>query len=112
MSKTNAGTGEASDRTERFFFQVGFQRCGTTAIATFFERCGIPAVHCDEGRLAKRMRVNIEAGARPLAGYDERYRAFTNMNWSAADDYYDAFKPYGGGGALSGHSRARRASPQ
>ena len=97
MSKTNAGTGEASDRTERFFFQVGFQRCGTTAIAAFFERCGIPAVHCDEGRLAKRMRVNIEAGTRPLAGYDERYRAFTSMNWSAADDYYDAFKHYGGG---------------
>ena len=96
MSKTNAGTGEASDRTEQFFFQVGFQRCGTTALAAFFERCGIPAVHCDEGRLAKRMRVNIEAGARPLAGYDERYRAFTNMNWSAADDYYDAFKDYGG----------------
>ena len=97
MSKTNAGSGEASDRTERFFLQVGFQRCGTTAIAAFFERCGIPAVHCDEGRLAKRMQVNIEAGARPLAGYDERYRAFTNMNWSAADDYYDAFKHYGGG---------------
>ena len=95
MSKTNAGTGEASDRTERFFFQVGFQRCGTTALAAFFERCWIPAVHYDEGRPAKRMRVSIEAGARPLGGYDERYRAFTNMNWSAADDYYDAFKHYG-----------------
>ena len=77
------------------YFQIGFQRCGTTALAAFFNRCGIPCVHHDRGRLAQRMRVNLAAGARPLAGYDERYRAFTNMNLNAARDYFDAFKHYG-----------------
>ena len=76
------------------YFQIGFQRCGTTSIALFFDRCGIPCVHYDEGRLAKRMRVNLAAGARPLEGYDERYLAFANMDWNAADDYYDGFKQY------------------
>lgn len=75
-------------------FQVGMQRCGTTAIALFLERCGIPSVHYDEGRLAKRIRVNIARGDLPLAGYDNRYRAFCNMNWNAADDYCDAFKEF------------------
>ena len=86
--------GEAGAGEETRYFQIGFQRCGTTSISLFLNRCGIPCVHYDEGRLAKRMRVNLEAGERPLAGYDDRYRAFTNMNWSAADDYYDAFKQY------------------
>ena len=77
------------------FFQIGMQRCGTTSIALFLERCGIPCVHYDEGRLAKRIRVNLAAGGRPLAGYDERYLAFTNMDWNAADDYFDGFKHFG-----------------
>ncbi|MXZ82057.1 MAG: hypothetical protein F4Z15_12065 [Gammaproteobacteria bacterium] len=75
-------------------FQIGMQRCGTTSIALFLNRCGIPCIHYDEGRLAKRIRVNLAAGDRPLAGYDERYLAFANMNWNAADDYCDAFKEY------------------
>ena len=77
------------------YFQIGFQRCGTTSIALFFNRCGIPCVDYDEGRLAKRMRVNLEAGARPLEGYEDRYLAFTDLNWNAPDDYYDAFKHFG-----------------
>lgn len=36
------------------YFQIGFQRCGTTSIALFLNRCGLPCVHYDEGRLAKR----------------------------------------------------------
>ena len=76
------------------YFQIGFQRCGTTALAAFFNRCGISCVHHDQGRLARRMRDNLAAGARPLEGY-EHYRAFTNMNLNEPDDYFDAFKHYG-----------------
>ncbi len=89
---TGRGNGDAMDGP--FVFQVGMQRCGTTAIALFLARCGIPCIHYDEGRLAKRIRVNLARGDRPLAGYDHRYRAFCNMNWNAADDFCDAFKAF------------------
>ena len=77
------------------YFQIGFQRCGTTSIAAFFNRCGIPCVHHDHGRLARRMRINLAADRAPLAGYDDRYLAFANMILTEADDYFDAFKHYG-----------------
>ena len=59
------------------YFQIGFRKCGTTTLWDFFNRNGIPAVHWDEGDLARRMRDNLEAGRRVLDGYDERYAAFT-----------------------------------
>lgn len=83
----------APDAPDRFF-QIGFSKCGTTAIWAFLNRCGIPCVHYDRGRLARRMRDNLAAGRRPLEGYDHRYRAFTNMNHNEPDDYFDAFKEY------------------
>ena len=92
-SAAPAGEGAVPDGRTRIF-QIGMQRCGTTAIALFLERCGIPCIHYDEGRLAKRIRVNLAAGDHPLAGYDERYLAFANMNRNAADDYCDAFKEH------------------
>ena len=76
------------------FFQIGFSKCGTTAIAEFFNRCGIPCVHYDRGRLALRMRENLAARRPPLEGYDHRYRAFTNMDLNAPDDFFDAFREY------------------
>ena len=75
------------------FFQIGFKRCGTSAIAFFFNRSGIPAVHHDRGRLARRMRENLSATRPPLLGY-EQYRAFTNMDYFAKRDFYDGFKQY------------------
>ena len=75
------------------FFQIGFRRCGTSALAAFFNRAGIPCVHHDGGRLARRMRDNLARGARPLEGY-ERYRAFTNMDYIAEDDWFDGFRQY------------------
>ena len=89
--ETNARPDPAPAHGDLRYFQVGFQRCGTTALAAFFNRCGIACVHYDRGRLARRMRDNLAAGARPLEGY-EHYRAFTNMNLNAPDDYFDAFR--------------------
>lgn len=73
------------------FFQIGFRRCGTTALAAFFNRCGIPCVHHDKGRLARRMRDNLAAGRAPLDGYDRRYAAFTNMDFQTPTDHFDGF---------------------
>ena len=75
------------------FFQIGFHRCGTTSLATFFNRCGIACVHNDKGRLALRMRENIARGARPLEGY-EHYRAFADMVYIGAEDWYDGFRRF------------------
>ena len=78
---------------DSLFFQIGFNRCGTTAIAYFFKRCGIPAVHYDRGRLALRMRENLAAGRDPIDGY-EQYRVITNMDYFAERDFYDGSKDF------------------
>ena len=77
------------------FFQIGFKRCGTTAVALFFNRCGIPCVHHDKGRLARRMRDNLAAGRAPLDGYDRRYAAFTNIDFQTPTDHFDGFRHFG-----------------
>ena len=74
-------------------FQVGFRKCGTTALAAFLDRCGIPCIHHDGCRLAIRMRENLARGARPLDGY-EHYRAFANMDLVEADDVFDGFREH------------------
>ena len=76
------------------FFQIGFRRCGTTALAAFFNRCGIPCVHHDKGRLARRMRDNLAAGRAPLDGYDHRYAAFTNIDFQTPTDHFDGFRHF------------------
>ena len=70
------------------YFQIGFRRCGTTALAAFFNRCGIPCVHHDGGRLARRMRDNLKAGRAPLDGYDRRYAAVTNIDFQTPTDHF------------------------
>ena len=76
------------------FFQIGFRRCGTTALAAFFNRCAIPCVHHDGGRLARRMRDNLAAGRAPLDGYDRRYAAFTNIDFQTPTDHFDGFRQF------------------
>ena len=86
--------GGAPGGTGMRFFQIGFRRCGTTALAAFFTRCGIPCIHHDQGRLARRMRANLAAGRPPLEGYDDRYRAFTNMDFQTPEDHFDGFTQF------------------
>ena len=77
-----------------YYFQIGFNKCGTTSIAAFFNRSGIPCVHFDLGRLGMQMQRNLLDDLPLLTGYDDRYRAFTDMGYAAADDYFDGFKCY------------------
>ena len=81
-------TGRTASAAGPLIFQIGFHRCGTTALAAFFERCGLPCVHYDRGRLGRRLRENLAAGRPPLAGYEE-YRAFANMQYEDGADYFD-----------------------
>ena len=75
------------------YVQIGFKRCGTSSIAAFFNRSGIPAVHWDRGRLALTMRENMRVGRPILRGY-EQYSSFTDMEYVAADDCFEGFRHY------------------
>ena len=75
----------------RKIFQIGFQRCGTTAITRFFQRNGVAAIHYDGGRLGRRMARNLADGLPLISGY-ERYTVFTNMEYSERDHWFEGFR--------------------
>ena len=76
------------------YFQIGFMKCGTTSIAAFFNRNRIPCVHYDEGRLGRTMERNQLRGIPLLTGYDDRYQAFTNMEYFTARSDFAGYRLY------------------
>ena len=75
------------------YFQIGFKKCGTTSIAAFFDRSGIPAVHYDRGKLGRRMQLNFSQGLPLISGY-EQYDVITNMEYLSRTDWFDGFRHY------------------
>lgn len=63
----------------RKFFQIGYNRCGTTFIAGLFRMNGIPTVHWEEGALAEDIAYAKLAGRPPLQHWADRIVAFTDM---------------------------------
>ncbi|MBM3604378.1 MAG: hypothetical protein FJX25_06370 [Alphaproteobacteria bacterium] len=61
------------------FFQIGFNKCGTTFIAQLFDMNGIPAAHWLEGALAEDIAYARLTGRKPLERWAERTVAFTDM---------------------------------
>ncbi|TJZ92478.1 hypothetical protein FA743_06295 [Paracoccus gahaiensis] len=61
------------------FFQIGFNKCGTTFIARLFDMNGIPAAHWLEGALAEDIAYAKLAGRKPLARWADTVTAFTDM---------------------------------
>ncbi len=61
------------------FFQIGFNKCGTTFIARLFDLNRIPAAHWLEGALADDIAYARLTGARPLARWADSVTAFTDM---------------------------------
>ncbi len=61
------------------FFQIGFNKCGTTFIARLFDLNAIPAAHWLEGALADDIAYAKLTGARPLARWADSVTAFTDM---------------------------------
>lgn len=60
------------------FFQIGFNKCGTTYIARLFDMNGIPAAHWLEGALAEDIAFARLNGTKPLARWPDTV-AFTDM---------------------------------
>jgi len=62
-----------------FIFVIGFNKTATTSLHTFFSRNGLPSVHWDRGRLARRMVENCLDDRPILDGYDREFRVFSDM---------------------------------
>ncbi|RNF34640.1 glycosyl transferase family 90 [Paracoccus methylarcula] len=63
----------------RKFFQIGFNKCGTTFIARLFDMNNIPAVHWLEGDLAEDIAYSKLVGRPPLQRWAADTVAFTDM---------------------------------
>lgn len=62
-----------------YIFCIGYNKCGTSALHAFFEANGIASVHWDGGLLARTMLSNAVEGRKVFDGYDQDYRAFSDM---------------------------------
>ena len=71
------------------YFQIGFNKCGTTSLARFFNRNGIRCVHYDRGRLGRAMQRNLQEGRFILAGYED-YDAYAAMSYLTSSEDFDA----------------------
>lgn len=67
-------------------FAVGPNKCGTNSINQFLEANGIPAIHWDNGKLARRIVSNASAGLDPLDGYKD-YQGYTDI-FSISEEMY------------------------
>lgn len=74
-------------------FQIGFNKAGTTAIYRFLNDAGIPTVHFDGGRLARRLTDRIKAGQEPLLDYPLTV-GFTDLEYVTAESMIEPFRKY------------------
>ena len=76
-------------------FQIGFNKCGTRTIASFFAANGLRCAHWDGGKLAKAMFRNLAAGRSLVRGY-EGFDVFTDMEFTPANGAapLEAFRLY------------------
>ena len=72
-------------------FQIGFNRCGTKAIAQLFRERGLTAAHWLRGGLAFGIYVNLVAGRSPIAGF-EHVVLFADMEALTDDIFIEAYK--------------------
>ncbi|MBV6635239.1 MAG: hypothetical protein KI788_04975 [Mameliella sp.] len=81
------------------FFQVGFNRCGTTSIADMLERQGLTAVHHSYLRDGEKQNIaltiadNLEQGRPPLDGMDD-IDAFTDVEYTSEGRIVEGYKHF------------------
>jgi hypothetical protein len=64
-----------------YVFIIGFNKCATQSLSSFFEANGFPAVHWDHGNLALAMMTNAAAQRPLLHPYDADFRVFSDMHF-------------------------------
>lgn len=55
---------------QRKIVQIGFNKCGTRSMYTFFTRNGIAAVHWEKGSIGRDMAINLTTGKAPFHGHE------------------------------------------
>ena len=66
-------------------FQIGFSKCGTVTLATFFSKSGIRTIHHDGGYLALSMYQNYLNHQELLAQQYQHYNFYTDMEHMSND---------------------------
>lgn len=61
-------------------FQIGFNKCGTTTIANFFRKNGVPTIHHDDGILPYTIHDNYVNGLPLIPPFYQRIHIFTDMD--------------------------------
>ncbi len=76
-------------------FQIGFNKCGTRTLYSFFRRNGKSAVHWQKGNVARTIFMNLANGRPIIAGMDD-VDVFTDMEWLTKEFCFEAYKlfPY------------------
>tara|TARA_B100001248_G_scaffold261786_1_gene254278 strand:- start:1340 stop:1912 length:573 start_codon:yes stop_codon:yes gene_type:complete len=76
---------------DKKILQIGFNRCGTRSITTFFKNNNIKSLHWENGLIAKRIFFNLQNGVKLLDGLNAI--VFTDMEWLVAPHFYfEAYK--------------------
>ncbi len=70
--------GDNESMTPYIFF-IGFNKTATYSLAKFFKANGYSSIHWDEGKLALKMKENIDRGLMVLTGYDEEYTVYLDL---------------------------------
>lgn len=68
-----------STNSQPKIFQIGFNRCDTNTLYTFFAANGIKSIHYDKGNLALSMHNNYKTGNKLLDQNYNHYQAFFDM---------------------------------
>jgi len=74
-------------------FQIGFNKCGTTAIAKYYEARGLRAAHYESGNLAKMIQHNIDTD-RHILNNVAQFDVYTDMVYIDDDVHIEAFKHF------------------
>ena len=64
-----------------YIFIIGFNKTGTRSLHHFFEANGFPCVHWDRGMLALVMKKNLIQEKKIFAGYDHRFKVYSDMTF-------------------------------
>ena len=76
------------------YFQIGFNRAGTSSLAELLERQGLVAVHHDVERDGERVNIaleleeNLKQGHPPLQGFDD-IDAFTDIEYVSREHVFE-----------------------